>query len=108
MSMTVQVMCSEFSKLVNGLRKLKHETAGKKRESMPAAVAAMLTAHQADLQTLETTARDLWVELGSQLVPATMPEVPEPPAIDPVRVVPVFPAHVIEPPPRDYLETMPE
>ncbi len=108
MAMTVQTMCAEFSLLVNGLRKLKHETKGQKREALPKAVQELLNAHQADLQTLETTALELWVELGSQLVPATMPEVPEPPAADLVRVVPAFPEHVTEPPPRDYQEKIPD
>lgn len=101
--MNVQQMCLEFSLLVNGLRKLKHETAGQKREPMPAAVAAMLTAHQADLGALETRARDLWVDLGAQLVPGTMPERPLEADV-PVRVVPVFPEHEVAPPPPDFFE----
>lgn len=107
MAMNVQTMCFEFSQLVNGLRKLKHETAGKKREPMPAAVTQMLTAHQADLQALEQRARDLWVELGSQLVAGTMPERPIE-ADQPVRVVPAFPDHEVAPPPPNYQTTIPE
>lgn len=105
--MTVQMMCGEFAELLNGLRKLKHETAGKKREALPAGVMLMLTAHQADLQALETRARDLWVGLGSQLVPGTMPERPLE-AETAVRVVPVFPAHEVAPPPENYQELVPE
>ncbi len=105
--MNVQQMCAEFSLLVNGLRKLKHETAGKKREPLPAAVQLMLTAHQADLGALEKRALDLWVDLGAQLVPATMPERPLE-ADMPVRVVPVFPDHEVAPPPVNYQEMVPE
>lgn len=69
-----QQICADFAALVNGLRGLKHEVAGHKRSVTDEGTAAMLNVHQMALQSLETLARELWIELGPRLVAESVPE----------------------------------